>query len=172
MEINTPRLTLRPVTMANLDTVHAYASDLENTRYMVFLPNETIEETSQFIRDAEAQWRKPAPSYRELAIFLGETHIGAVSLYREADPAAAELGWILDKHFWGHGYAAEAARGLIDYATAHWGFRRFIAHCDAENRGSWRVMEKLGMRRVGIAGGRKNRCSDEERQELTYELIL
>lgn len=172
MEIKTERLVLKPLTMACLDSVHAYASDPENTRYMMFLPNETIEETAQFIRDSETQWRMSDPTNREFVIFCGETLIGGIDVCRLEEPDAAELGWILNKAFWGHGYAAEAARALIDHAAKHWGFRRFIAHCDAENRGSWRVMEKLGMRRVSCVGGRKNRASDEERMELMYELIV
>ena len=172
MEIRTPRLVLKPMSMACLASTHAYASDLENTKYMMWLPNDTLEETAQFIRDAEAEWQKAAPAYWELAIFLGDAHIGAVSLYRQDAPDTAELGWILHRAHWGQGYAAEAARGLIDYAAKHWGIRRFIAHCDGENTGSRRVMEKLGMRFAGSAGGRKNRASDEERTELTYALIV
>lgn len=30
------------------------------------------------------------------------------------------------------------------------GFRRIIAHCDAENYGSYRVMEHIDMRREGL----------------------
>lgn len=170
MEIKTPRLALRPMAMGYLATVHAYASDPDTTRFMMFLPNETLEETAQFIREAEAEWQKDAPAYYEFAVLLDGAHIGAISVYSTDEPGEGELGWIFDKAYWGNGYATEAARALIDYASHHLGFTRFIAHCDAENRGSSRVMEKLGMRYTGSAGGRKNRSSDEERTELTYEL--
>ena len=49
---------------------------------------------------------------------------------------------------------------------------RFVAMCDSENERSRRLMERLGMRRVPGVGKRKNRSSDEERLELTYEIVL
>ena len=69
------------------------------------------------------------------------------------------------------GKALEAARALMDYAHSAWGFKRFIAQCDSANESSYRLMERLGMRRISCTGGRKNRSSDEERQELTYEIM-
>lgn len=46
MEIKTQRLTLRPVQMEDVPTVHAYSSDWESLPYMVCLPYEVIEETA------------------------------------------------------------------------------------------------------------------------------
>lgn len=49
---------------------------------------------------------------------------------------------------------------------------RFIAHCDAENKASVRVMEKLGMTFVETHGGRFNRSTEGERLEKLYETVL
>lgn len=57
----------------------------------------------------------------------------------------------------------------MEYCRAS-GPSRFIAHCDSENTASRRVMEKLGMSLREISHGRKNRSSDEERDECLYEL--
>ena len=40
--IHTERLTLKPLGIQYLETVHEYASDPENTKYMMYLPNETV----------------------------------------------------------------------------------------------------------------------------------
>ena len=40
IELKTNRLTLRPLNIGDLDAVHTYASDIENTKYMINLPNE------------------------------------------------------------------------------------------------------------------------------------
>ena len=171
--IQTERLTLEPMTPAYLESTHRYASDAEHTRYMVFLPNETISETEAFMRAAEAEWAKDAPAYWEFVVLREGAHIGGISLYRlEGDPQSAELGWILDRRFEGSGYATEAARGLMAWAREKLGFTRFIAQCDGENAASARVMERLGMTLIDRSGGRKNRSSDEEREELTYEIRL
>lgn len=172
MQITTPRLVIRPVGPEDVEGRHAFASDLENTRYMMFLPNERVEETEQFVRKAVAEMAKDAPEYYEFAILLEGVQIGGVGLYFLDQRDEAELGWILNKRYWGKGYAAEAVRAVMDWARRKWGIRRFIAMCDAENEASWRLMERLGMRRVSCSGGRKNRSSDEERLELMYEIAF
>lgn len=170
MEIRTRRLVLKPASPEYLESTHAYACDPENTRYMVHLPNRSLEETRGFLEEAARQWASGAPEDYEFVVLLDGVHIGGVNLFPLDAPHTAELGWILARAYWGHGYAAEAARGLMDCAASRLGVRRFIAQCDAENTASRRVMEKLGMRLIDRSGGRKNRSSDEERMELTYEI--
>lgn len=170
-EINTERLILKPLGIKYLDSVHEYASDLENTKYMMFLPNESLEETRDFLQKAEDEWLRGAPSFYEFAIIYQEQHVGAVSLYLE-DDTSGELGWILNKKYWGQGIAYEAASALMDYAARELGIRHFFAHCDSENIASYRTMEKLGMSRTCTQGGRKNRSSDEERTEYKYEVYV
>jgi RimJ/RimL family protein N-acetyltransferase len=50
--------------------------------------------------------------------------------------------------------------------------KRFIAHFDAENQASVRVMEKLGMTYVETHGGRYNRSTKGERLENLYEIVI
>ena len=144
---------LKPASPEYLESTHAYASDPENTRYMVHLPNRSLDETRDFLTEAARQWAGDAPEDYEFMILLNGVHIGGVNLFLTGEPRTAELGWILAKAYWGHGYAAEAARGLMDWAARRWGIRRFIAQCDAENVASRRVMEKLGMRLILCGGG-------------------
>ena len=59
----------------------------------------------------------------------------------------AELGWVLDPAFVGHGYATEAVRELLRICFDELGLRRVTAICFADNEASWRLMERLGMRR-------------------------
>ncbi len=49
--IKTERLILRPLERNDLDTTHEYAGDVENTKYMIHLPNNTIKETEQFYKE-------------------------------------------------------------------------------------------------------------------------
>lgn len=172
MEIKTERLILRPLGTEYIASAHAYASDAENTKYMMFLPNEAISETIGFLSDCENEWKKAYPSYYEFAVILDGRHIGAVSIYPNTEKDEAELGWILDRRFHGHGYATEAARALIRFASGCLALRRFIAHCDTENLASQSVMKKLGFVCTGVSGGRRSRGSDEERQEYTFVLEI
>jgi RimJ/RimL family protein N-acetyltransferase len=59
----------------------------------------------------------------------------------------AEIGWSIDPAHQGRGYATEAAADLLAIAFDELGLRRVVASCFAANVGSWRVMEKIGMRR-------------------------
>lgn len=59
----------------------------------------------------------------------------------------AELGWCLDPAEQGNGYATEVVRELIRIAFEDLGLRRVTALCFAANEPSWRIMERVGMRR-------------------------
>lgn len=170
MEIKTERLVLRPHGIKYLHSTHEYATDLETTKHMVWLPNDTIEETAEFLRKSDAEWAKEVPSYYEFSIIFEGKHVGAVSIYLNEERTEAEFGWILHKDYWHQGIATEAAKALLEYGVNELDLHHFIAHCDSENIGSYKVMEKLGMQRISCSGGRKNKSSDEERYEFMYEL--
>ena len=68
---------------------------------------------------------------------------------REEDPPdEPELGYRLVRSAWGKGYATEGSRALVDKAFAELGARRVYAATMVVNTGSWRVMEKSGLRFV------------------------
>ncbi len=67
----------------------------------------------------------------------GSAHRGAEGL----------LGWNVDPAWWGRGFGTQVASALLDAAFGVLGLRRVTAGCFADNTGSWRVMEKVGMRR-------------------------
>jgi RimJ/RimL family protein N-acetyltransferase len=65
----------------------------------------------------------------------------------DAEGVEAEIGWCLDPAYGGQGYATEAASALLRACFADLGLRRVTAGCFADNVASWRLMERLGMRR-------------------------
>lgn len=172
MNIHTKRLILVPLGPNYLISTHEYASDFENTKYMMYLPNADINETKSFLERAQEEWEKFSPQFYECAILLDSEHIGAVSLYINKDNAEAELGWIINKKYWGNGYAEEAAKGIINFAIDELKVKKFIAHCDSENASSYRVMEKLGMSLASKTQGRRNKSSNEDREDLMYSLEI
>lgn len=171
--IKTDRLMIVPMELKYLQSTHEYAADLENTKYMLNLPNETLDETKSFILYAEEEWKKEEPMFFEYAIIMDGMHVGAISLYLDKDNTAwAELGWTVNKKYWKKGICTEAARALIKNAIESYGINRFIAHCDSENLASSAVMEKIGMVKIDEYGGRFNKQSTDERRECLYELII
>lgn len=65
----------------------------------------------------------------------------------QAKAVEGELGWVLDPAFGGKGYATEAVRALIGLCFGPLRLRRVVAGCFLDNEPSWRLMERLGMRR-------------------------
>ncbi len=60
---------------------------------------------------------------------------------------APEIGWSLRADCWGKGYATEAARMLLGTMFGRFGFETVYSQTSQANARSWRVMERLGMRR-------------------------
>lgn len=172
MTITTRRLALTPVNMSHLQSTFEYAGNLENTKYMMFLPYDSLEETRQVLEQSVKYWHSENPEYLHFAIIFENRHIGEISLFATEDPKKAELGWVIHRDFWNCCYTTEAALALLDYAKKVWNIEYIFACCDSENTGSWRVMEKIGMHRVSCSPGRKNRASDNDRYELLYEIML
>lgn len=148
--LHTERLILRAVTTADAAAAHRFAGDPEATQYMYFGGFKTLRETENYLLDCERMWAQVPQTEWEFGITLkasGEL-IGACDFCIVENDI--ELGWILARDYWRKGYAAEAARAMIDHVFRNSGFRRIFARCDSENYGSWRVMEKLGMTREAV----------------------
>ncbi|MCL1882870.1 MAG: GNAT family N-acetyltransferase [Defluviitaleaceae bacterium] len=58
-----------------------------------------------------------------------------------------ELGWLVDKNYRGNGYGAKIGDALLQYSFQTLKLRRVIAACHVENHASYKLMEKIGMRR-------------------------
>jgi RimJ/RimL family protein N-acetyltransferase len=58
--------------------------------------------------------------------------------------------YLLHRHYWGQGYATEAARALIDFAFRTHQAHRVYTYCEVDNVASARVLEKVGMQREGV----------------------
>ncbi|MCH5194772.1 MAG: GNAT family N-acetyltransferase [Oscillospiraceae bacterium] len=170
IEIKTERLTLRPMNISDLEIVHEYASDKENTKYLRFGPNESVEETTIFLSSVTKEWEKDQPDFYEFAIVLDGKQIGAVCIYLDEKQECGEFGWILNKKYWGSGYAAEAALALKDYVVGELKVKKLIAHCDARNTASARVMEKIGLKLESDDGIRVYFKRNETARELMYAL--
>ncbi|MGE5560141.1 MAG: GNAT family N-acetyltransferase [Chloroflexota bacterium] len=102
----------------------------------------------------ESTWtRLAAGAELHLAITLsGEDeaigYIGLNSINRTHK--SAELGYWIAEPYWGRGLVTEAARLLVDHGFRELGLNRIYARCRDDNRRSYRVMEKLGMKLEGV----------------------
>jgi RimJ/RimL family protein N-acetyltransferase len=141
--LETERLTLRPPAADDFAAFHAWGSNPENTRYMAWGPNDE-EQTRAFLAQA-----KPG---RDFAVVLKETGavIGSCGIYPHDSGYMADVGWILHKDHWKRGYGTEISRELVRYGFEDLKLGRIQAPCAAVNTGSYRVMERAGMRREAL----------------------
>ena len=95
--------------------------------------------------------------YRRWTVWLREEdrRIGRCGLFRITTEAAPddlrgqhEIGWTFAEAFWGKGYASEAARAVLEFGFASLGLPVIYAQTSDSNRGSTRLMERLGFVRT------------------------
>lgn len=60
-----------------------------------------------------------------------------------------EIGYVFNPEYYGMGYATESSRKILQYGFERAGVHRIIGKCNPENTSSWRLMERLLMRREG-----------------------
>ncbi|MDZ4719042.1 MAG: GNAT family N-acetyltransferase [Roseiflexaceae bacterium] len=148
MQLETTRLLIRDFIETDLDAVYAYGSDPEVVRYMVFPPS-TLDGTREHIARCMALANEqPRRSY-DMGIVLRSTGtiIGGITLgmLEHADNEAA-FSYLLNRAWWGQGYATEALAEMLRFGFVQRGLQRIADSCDSENIASARVMEKCGMR--------------------------
>ncbi|HEY9219821.1 MAG TPA: GNAT family N-acetyltransferase [Phenylobacterium sp.] len=150
--LRTERLILRNFREDDEAAIHAYAVDPEVVRYMDWGPN-TPEETREHLQRAlRAQVERP-PHVLNLAVEHAHDGrlIGSIRLeVKDAPNRTADIGYSIQRDYWGRGLVTEASRELLRVAFEEMKLQRVFATCDARNTRSWRVMEKLGMRREGV----------------------
>lgn len=152
VRLTTERVELRRFTAGDVDLLVALDNDPAVMRYVnggLPVPRaEIVDETmpaflAYYERgDVYGFW---AAVERTGGRFLGWFH------YRPGEgdgPLEPELGYRLHTHAWGRGLATEVSSALIDDGFAHHDVERVRAETMAVNVGSWRVMEKCGMRLV------------------------
>lgn len=147
--IETERLLLREFRAEDEPDIHAYASDPEVVRLMIWGPNSPEMTKTYLAGELKAQEQWPRPDVG-LAIELKSARcvIGSINLrMKDEKNRTADIGYVLARAYWGQGYMVEAARAVLDAAFRELGLHRVWATCDPRNRASYRVMEKLGMRR-------------------------
>jgi RimJ/RimL family protein N-acetyltransferase len=149
--LETERLVLRKYDAKDLSDIVAYSSspDFWLERNLDWRPN---------LEDARNYWEKQReiepgddPSWLALVIELkdqekviGNTGIGVI---RIGDDRQGTIGWLLGSAYQGMGYATEAAEALLAFGFLEMRLHRISARTALDNVRSWRLMERLGMRR-------------------------
>jgi ribosomal-protein-alanine N-acetyltransferase len=144
--LETERLRLREVTLADLDFIAAMVADPEVMR---FWPRPcTRAEAQKGVLKQLAGYRRYGHGYWLTLDRQSSQPIGQVGLLMSVVEGAEQpaLGYMLHRPFWGRGYATEAAAGVLKWAFEQYGYERVICLIRPENVASLRVAIRLGLR--------------------------
>jgi len=141
--VRTPRLLLRSWRDTDYPTFAAMCADPVVMRYFVapLQPDDSIEWARQ--RQAEIAatgWGLWAVEVTDVADF-----IGFVGIWNNPTLVAVEVGWRLDRPYWGFGYATEAATAALGFGFDTLGLSEIQSCTAVLNTPSVRVMQRLGM---------------------------
>jgi ribosomal-protein-alanine N-acetyltransferase len=143
--LETEHLTLRPLAAADADVLLRIYQTEGVLRYFPATPSPTLEKMARFVAGQQAHWEKYG--YGNWGILPhGEQHIiGWVGLQYLPELNETEVGFLLDRPYWGQGYATEAARASLQFGFEQFNFDHMIALVHPENLASRRVIEKCAM---------------------------
>lgn len=108
--IVTERLVIRPIDVSDADEIHKYAGNKE-IDMMLFLPNDTIEQTREFTENAVREWSKEKPSVREYVMLHNGSIIGGIGL-ETIDVSTFEIGWVVSKDYRNKGFTTRRVTRL------------------------------------------------------------
>jgi ribosomal-protein-alanine N-acetyltransferase len=145
-EIETSRLRLRMFTPDDLDALSAITGDAEVMKYLGTSGPRTREKTKTTIDAILRHWSEHGFGIWALEHKRDQRLIGWCGLQMLEKTPEIEVAYLLAQDYWNQGLATEAARASIEYAFRELKLRRIVAIARPENVGSYRVMEKAGMK--------------------------
>jgi ribosomal-protein-alanine N-acetyltransferase len=144
--LETERLRLREVTVADAADLHSYFGDSETAVYVPHKALKTIAETEEILSRA-AKYLAMRDSIRFAIERKSDSKVMGIFDLHSLSPQnhRMEIGYGLAKEFWGFGYMTEAVREVIRFAFEEMSMHRVEAECETENIRSCKLAERCGM---------------------------
>ncbi|GEP19927.1 GNAT family N-acetyltransferase [Pediococcus argentinicus] len=145
--LETERLILRPVNLDDVNDMFEYMSDPEVAHFVTFDVHKDVEECRDsvlgyFMANPTGKWAIEDKHLHKM--------IGTIDMRIDESTKSAEIGYVLNRSFWGQGIMPEAARELLQVGFDELGLNRIFATYNAKNTKSGRVMQKIGMQKEGV----------------------
>jgi RimJ/RimL family protein N-acetyltransferase len=144
--LRTPRLLLRPLTVADAPAVFAYASEPGFFQFIDDVPAEVRaayqpRHAEEHLRDLLALAERGYPNWGIVPEGT-DRPVGAVRFRPAVEDGTPELGYALAAAWRGQRLATEAAGAVLGWALHH--TRAVVARCDPQNHASVAILERLG----------------------------
>lgn len=143
--LETGRLTLRRLTEDDAEFMLGLLNEPSFHQYIGDRGVRTVEEARTYIRNGALA------SYASFGFGLwlvlqkeDAVPIGLCGLLKRETLADVDIGFAFRPAFWARGYAVESGSAVVDHGRTVFGLPRIVAIVQPDNRGSIRVLEKLG----------------------------
>jgi RimJ/RimL family protein N-acetyltransferase len=141
---------LRPFTSTDADALFALHSSADVLRFWDAPPWSEHAQAERFIAACGRMAEEGSGARFAMERASDTAFIGWCALTRwNPEYCSASMGYCLDDAAWGHGYATEAGRALLQWAFDTLDLNRVQAETDTRNAASARVLEKIGFVREG-----------------------
>jgi RimJ/RimL family protein N-acetyltransferase len=149
--IEAARVYLRHLEESDTDSLFEIFSDPQALRYWSFPPYRERAEAEKLLAEMHENFRRKTHFQWGIAQRSDDRVIGTSTLFRLDDQSRrAELGYILNRRFWGPGLMGEALTALVGFAFEKMDLHRLEADIDPRNAASVKVVERLGFQREGL----------------------
>ena len=150
--LHTERLILRPVTAGDHAVLLAHWAAPDVRRFLFDGAMLSSAEITEAIEDSTRDFGRAGYG---LWLIHEKDRTGVVGTagLRPLDDLGLEIFYSLAPGSWGHGYATEAARAVLDHALGPLGLPEVLAEVDEGNTASIAVLERLGMTPFGVVPG-------------------
>jgi RimJ/RimL family protein N-acetyltransferase len=173
LPLETERLLIRRFEREDVEDRFEYLSDSEVARYEYWEPYSSLEAVRQENEAERAVEPGEEARWFELAVVLRSESkvIGCVGIkILSRQHRFGEVGWTLNPRYQGRGYATEAANAILRFGFEELDLYWLSAFCHVRNEPSWRLMERIGMRR--LAHLERNRFTKGEWwDEFVYSIL-
>jgi [ribosomal protein S5]-alanine N-acetyltransferase len=144
MILETPRLTLQPFTLEDLDDLTQLHADAEVNRYLFPTGSWSREITEDKLKRFISTQKTYGYSKQKVTLKDG-TFVGHAGLLIWPETGETELGYTFKREHWRKGYATEVSRALVRWIFETTELNHIIAFAVVENTASRKVLEKIGM---------------------------
>jgi ribosomal-protein-alanine N-acetyltransferase len=146
--ITTPRLKLRSFAAGDVDPMFDILNQEGVLRYFPVADPPARDRVAGMIRRLINHWEERGYGLWAVESRADGMLMGRCGLQYLLDTDEVEVDFILGRPFWGQGFATEAARAGVRYGFEALDIDGITGIAHVENRGSQRVLEKLGMDRI------------------------
>lgn len=155
LPIITERLTLRKITIDDIDNIFQLDSNPDVMKYVGVPPVKLKEESAKMIENIINQYKnngtgRLAVSEKESNQFIGWCGIKLLTDKVNGFKNVYELGYRFLPEFWGKGYATESALASLDLGFNQLNANKIYAYADIDNESSNHILTKLGFENKGV----------------------